>query len=592
MHKTIYDILSLGGKAVINGQEYSADEIMIVGTTEKMMSCMNFINNKGPGIVLGVDITSNKLSALSEEQCHIYYSGKELHKRRFSGDSVSQRINYKSCCYADEFGELISLLKLHATEAHISSKLLIGGNGHEVVWYSLVGGRTGDSLIAAVAEKEMSESLYLQSLYQNIDFIISFSDYDLKYRGITVHVEKTDHGDLFYIQPYPMEVMQSTKGKGTVFRNIMNPFAVMDFVVNHADSGVTGVVYPDSGKKAVHNYIVVGVINNIDITIEDCVVGTVRIGKSIDAAEDFWDALSAIDDVYTIAWVNVEADSPYNAFSEGKKALTAAEMFLSFMIKNDVYADWFGAVDINNNIWDVRSHYPKISLGTIFYIENCITGESITITDENIKVPSEIILDGNAEYLFEYEWIEALFRNLQAGNKKILRLQYAIQWVVQAWNAEDPYDKIIYCSTALEFIVNGEKGINILDEYAAKADKSKFTKAERRKVIDTLVGKAKVEEISDWPADIISALNESIEKMIRAKLTEFSFATKLDTLISRLSIPVINEEKDVLKKARLIRNELIHGIEMASISTLDMKKLCGVTSRILLFKLIDELRKD
>ena len=52
MHKTIYDILSLGGKAVINGQEYSADEIMIVGTTEKMMSCINFINNKGPGIVL------------------------------------------------------------------------------------------------------------------------------------------------------------------------------------------------------------------------------------------------------------------------------------------------------------------------------------------------------------------------------------------------------------------------------------------------------------------------------------------------------------------------------------------------------------
>lgn len=592
MHKTIYDILSVGSKAVINGHEYSADEIMIMGTTQKMISCINFLSEKEQSIILGLDIISNKLLALSKEQYQIYNKGKALHKKRFSGDSVSQQINYKSSCYADGFVELFSLLDQHATETHVSSQLLIGGNGYDVVWYSLVGGRTGDSLIAAVAEKEMSESLYLQSLYQDIAFSISFSDYDLKYRGIAVRVEKTDYGYLFYIQPYPMEVMQSTKEKGTVFRNIMNPFAVMDFVVNHSDSGVTGVVYPDSDKKPVHNYIVVGVIKNIDVTIEDCVIGTVRIGKNIEASEDFYNALSSVDGVYTIAWVNIEADSPYNAFSDGKKALMAAEKFLSFLTKNDVYADWFGAVDLSNNVWDVRSHYPQISLGTIFYIENCITGESITITDENIKIPSEINLDENAEYLFDYDWIETFFRKLQAHNKKILRLQYAIQWVVQAWNADDPYDKIINCSTALEFIVNGEKGTNILDEYADKAGRPKFTKAERNKLINGLVEKAKIEEIGGLPADILAALNKSVENMIRSKLTEFSFATKLEMLIGRLNIPVIQEEIDLLKRARSIRNELIHGIEMASISTLDMKKLCGVTSRILLFKLIDELRKD
>ena len=590
MHKTIHDIVSLGSKAVINGDAYSTDEVLIMGTSEKMISCIRFLNEKEQSIILGLDIISNKLLALSKEQCQIYNKGKALHKKRFSGDSVSHQINYKSDCYAYEFVELFSLRNPYATEARVSSKLVIGGNEYEVTWFSLVGGRTGDSLIATVTEKDMSESLHLQSLYQDIDFSVSFSDFDLKYRGIAVRVEKTHQGYMFYIQPYPMEVMQSTKGKGTVFR--MNPFSVMDFVVNHADSGVTGVVYPDSDKKPVHNYIVVGVIKNIDVTIEDCVIGTIRIGKNIEASEDFYNALSSVDGVYTIAWVNIEADSPYNAFSDGKKALMAAEKFLSFLTKNDFYADWFGAVSLNNNVWDVRSHYPKISLGTVFYIENCITSESITITDENIKVPSEIKLDENAEYLFEYEWIDALFRKLQAGNEKVLRLQYAMQWVVQAWNAEDPYDKIIYCSTALEFIINGEKGTNILDEYATKAGRAQFTKAEKKKLLNGLVEKAKIEEIGSFPPDILAALNKSVENMIRSKLTEYSFATKLDMLISRLNIPVVEEEIGLLKRARSIRNELIHGIEMASISTLDMKKLCGVTSRILLFKLIDELRKE
>ena len=69
------------------------------------------------------------------------------------------------------------------------------------------------------------------------------------------------------------------------------------------------------------------------------------------------------------AWVSVKSDSLYNAFSLGKKLLIVAAEFLAFMIKNDMYADWFGAVEFNNNVWDVRSHYPQISLESVFYIE-------------------------------------------------------------------------------------------------------------------------------------------------------------------------------------------------------------------------------
>jgi len=57
--------------------------------------------------------------------------------------------------------------------------------------------------------------------------------------------------------------------KNTLFENICNPFSMMDFIVNHADSNVNGVVFPNSDEKHIHNYIVVGLLKNIEIDIED-----------------------------------------------------------------------------------------------------------------------------------------------------------------------------------------------------------------------------------------------------------------------------------------------------------------------------------
>ena len=141
----------------------------------------------------------------------------------------------------------------------------------------------------------------------------------------------------------------------------------------------------------------------------------------------------------------------------------------------------------------------------MFYIENCILGESITLADENMKIPASIKLDDNAEYLFDYDWIESFFCKLQTENKKILRLQYALKWIVQAWNTDDVYDRVIYCSMALEFIVNGEKGKNIFDEYADKAGRGCFTKPERRVLTNSIIEKIEIKEIDGFSEDNIVA---------------------------------------------------------------------------------------
>ena len=143
-----------------------------------------------------------------------------------------------------------------------------------------------------------------------MDFSISFSDYDLKYRGNIVRIEKANSYYWLYIHGYSIEVLQSTQGNGTMFKNIANPFSVMDFVVNHADSGVTGVVYPHSDEKPIHSYIIAGVLKNIDINIDGCAIGNVRIGTEIDPSEEFLNEISDIGtDMYSVAWLSVDADS-------------------------------------------------------------------------------------------------------------------------------------------------------------------------------------------------------------------------------------------------------------------------------------------
>ncbi len=50
---------------------------------------------------------------------------------------------------------------------------------------------------------------------------------------------------------------------------------------------MNGVVFPNSDEKHIHNYIVVGLLKNIEIDIEDCVIGNVRIGNGINVSEKF-----------------------------------------------------------------------------------------------------------------------------------------------------------------------------------------------------------------------------------------------------------------------------------------------------------------
>lgn len=591
MNKSIHDIFTAGSKVLINGRQCIANGIMLLGSKKQMYSILNITLDDGEESVLGVDLQTNVLFSPPQEQMYMYLESVKLHNKRLAhGDNV-QVLKYKDNSFVPDYTKAIEKIIAQQYGNQCYAKLSVGEKDYSIVWYSLLRNKQGDSLIVSISENEMMSGLATYPLYNDVVFSISFSDFDLKYSGNIVRIEKTNSSYLLYIHGYPVEVLQSTQGNRTVFKNIANPFSVMDFIINHADSGIAEVIYPYSNEKPVQRYIIVGVLENIEIDIEGCAIGNVRIGTQIDTSQEFINAISNMAACSEV-WVSVDADSLYNAFSEGKRLLEVAAEFLTFLMKNDMYSEWYGTLSSENKMWDIRSHYPQISLGKVFYVENCIIGESITFTDENIRTPSVVKMDDASEYLFDCDWIEGFFRRLQSKDKKIMRLRYAIKWIAEAWGSDDAYDKVIYCSMALEFIVNGEKGSNIFDEYAQKFSLQKITKKRRQELISGVYEKAKIESIEGFSEENLADLNESVRKMIQSKLNESSFGTKLDSLINRLTIPISEDEKELLKKARSIRNELIHGLDMSAISTLEIKKLCGITSRVLIYKLIDALNKE
>ena len=341
--KTIHDVFKLGSRAVINNQDYQLEEIMIWGTAEIIYTILRFIAKNGKNIVCSVDIETNEIMPLSSEQSTLYHENLNMHKERLVKTDSAGILNYKANSHRTENKVAIEKIIKQRNVKWVTSIVSLNDEDYKITWFSFLCNKEGDSLLVCVSEEEMQRGLSTQSLYCDVELSVDLPEYDLKYRGNIVRIEKCDAEYLLYIHPYPIEIMQSTQCKNTLFENICNPFSMMDFIVNHADSNVNGVVFPNSDEKHIHNYIVVGLLKNIEIDIEDCVIGNVRIGNGINVSEKFKQYLTDLsEECVTVAWVNIKSDSLYNAFSSGKKLLILATEFLSFMLKNDMYTDWFG----------------------------------------------------------------------------------------------------------------------------------------------------------------------------------------------------------------------------------------------------------
>ncbi|MBE6035006.1 MAG: hypothetical protein E7222_09980 [Clostridiales bacterium] len=585
--KSIHEYFWIGDKITMGKETVLVEESVVFGGKDYFLTELKVKNTKGDTLVFPFDMFSREIINHTADQTSILRVAEKLIKRRLMESDKSSIFVFKDEDISYKF-ELLSNVISGFSKCESSPRIYINEQVYLLSNYAVVSSGKGEGILAYLTKDGNNLTLLNIALYSEVIFEVSYRKETLKYMGNIVRIEPLKTGYLLYIHPYSMEIMQSTQIGAISCENGIHPFKLMDFLINSADSDVKGIEYPGKDTQPISEYLVAGVLRNLDINIENLVIGPVRFNETINMSQQFDMELEKIPDKKTVVWVNVKEKTFYEAYKKGRELIYAARDLLEFALKSDTYMDWYGIEKVGIFTWDIRSHTPELELSTLFYIENCIMGENITVIDKNVLTPAEISINSNVEELFEKEWIDDFFDSIQQNKQEILRLQYAMKWIIQAWHAENPYDRLIYCSMGLEFIVNGEKGSNIFNEYAQYEGRVPFTKREKKALIESIVNKVEIEEIDGLSKETVKKLNESIQNIIGASLSQPSFNTKLDSLIRRLGIPVSSDEKELLFSARKARNDLIHGIEMQAISTLDAKKLCGVTSRILVCKIIDK----
>jgi hypothetical protein len=223
--------------------------------------------------------------------------------------------------------------------------------------------------------------------------------------------------------------------------------------------------------------------------------------------------------------------------------------------------------------------------------QDCLDRQAITVSGNEQIEPQIREIDNNEINGIYDTWIEeGYLKCIEDGNLKIESLFNAIRWINKVGSAKYRVDKIIYCVMALEFCLYKEKGTSILEDKLVEygAEDLSITK----KIANTITVNFDLEKIDDEMKKIIPTLEKDISKYIFEKLKEASFYSKLDNMIARLEVPITIQEKDLIKSFRKMRNSLIHGKGMNEATDLNVKKMVGIVSRIITYKLQDLVKDD
>ena len=107
MDKTIQDIFKLGSGAVFYEKQYVLDEIMILGTSERLYTVLRFSAENGENIICGVDIETNTILPLTSEQSELYHENLRLHKKRLFNNDTIKILDYKADCYTGKYEAVV-----------------------------------------------------------------------------------------------------------------------------------------------------------------------------------------------------------------------------------------------------------------------------------------------------------------------------------------------------------------------------------------------------------------------------------------------------------------------------------------------------
>lgn len=262
------------------------------------------------------------------------------------------------------------------------------------------------------------------------------------------------------------------------------------------------------------------------------------------------ESINYSDDTFSFAEVIVNASSLYDAYILAKEIVLITSQVIRFTIRDNILN--------NNNInfWDKKSENWELEISKWAYIE-CLPYKQVIIGNiNNISVQNEIYLSKESKYIENRLFIDNLLnKNIKDNLKNILRV---VNWVNKSWDSRDFEDKIIYTVIAMEFLIVNEKDTPLIEKRYIRR-----------------IGKYIREEFKE---DICDRTIEKVNEKISNSLTSDTMMNKFNNLLTSLDIKLNDEEQDIIKDIRRIRNDITHGREYKNI---DIKNIDKVNSLII-----------
>ena len=557
-------------------------------------------NERKENAIFGYDVLRNKGTFLSLHQIEILNCriGKEqdseLHfNKGVAFDDIHDVVERNRDNLKDKGIIAIKGTKIfydvYADMVSMSIKMII--NENEYVIDKIVGALFEDfSCKFTIHEMQLDEKIRKVSLQTDIELIINIAGIEYREKGIIFKIDKSNKQYTLKLMSYPMYMLGHMVINNLVFQNIRNPFVIIKYMLESVDIDINGVAVPNE-IKAERTFLVAMAINNLKLLNGSCSVGDVRIGEKIKVSSEFEKLLEKGGaDERVIIWTDQRATNHYEAYSLAREKLMRVVDLVAFFAKNDCLAEYFGIGDMCEH-WDASKLFPEISLMNIAYIEDCVDRQAICVSGNERIEPHVRELDDVDLNNIESDWIEKCYiKCTQEKNKKIESLFNAIRWINKVGNSTNKGDNIIYCVMALEFCLYKEKGNTIvedkLNEYGIKEQSLMKTLTQNISV------KIKTEGLENADVQFLEKFESDMNSYLASKLKEASFNSKLQRMVKRLDVPITEDEMKLIALFRNKRNSMIHGKGMDEIKETSIKKMIGIVSRIITYKLQELLRGD
>lgn len=379
------------------------------------------------------------------------------------------------------------------------------------------------------------------------------------------------------LEPAGLYIMKKSKIK-TLFIEKADVKNIFYFIARSSGLPKENIMIEGFKNEIKNIYTIIIPIQNIDLKNDSVGIGNVTFYPFSLIDEDIEKFIDNIrngnEKIDRLCWakIHIEENNPYDAYVLAKQQIMRSLDLLMHVVRSDSILINYSTEHTLIN-WDKDYLIPKPQVTTWVYIQNAFTGETIITDIERLMMPNQLVIKEDLiKKLDNIEWYEEMLLELSFNkNKSIEPLFNALKWSKKSWDSEDNDDEILYSIIALEFVVSGEKADPIIPkEYHDKLIKDS---------IDAFSKDFYGEEINK------KQYEEKLKEKFAQALTDAPLFVKLDNLIERLSIPIREQDIQLLKKARRIRNDLVHGRESSVLTKDEIWKVNSIVNLIIAHKL-------